>query len=140
MCAVCLVVAPSHTAYPQSSPSGNGSGFFQTGKYRNLFAEDGHSEQEVEAKVKRAYQQLFHGDSQTQAIAFAAGGNANGPLMYLTDSGQSRCSHGGYVLRNDDCSPVRQQIRLRRHLEFGQDVHVHRRPKPSVLRLLLVVM
>ncbi len=27
----------------------------------------------------------FHGDPQTQAIAFAAGSNASGPLMYVTD-------------------------------------------------------
>ena len=64
---------------------GDGSGAFATGKYRNLFAEDGHSEREIQAKVDVAYQQLFHGDPQTQAIAFAAGSNANGPLMYITD-------------------------------------------------------
>ncbi|MGA8042477.1 MAG: glycosyl hydrolase family 8, partial [Terracidiphilus sp.] len=40
---------------------------------------------EIRAKISAAYQQLFHGDPQTQAIAFAAGGNANGPLMYITD-------------------------------------------------------
>ncbi len=83
--AVCLVLAFSHSACPQSPPSDNGSGAFQTGKYPNLFAENGHTEQEIEAKIKATYQQLFHGDSQTQAIAFAAGSNANGPLMYITD-------------------------------------------------------
>ena len=65
--------------------SQDGSGAFATGKYRNLFAEDGHSKRSIEAKVDAAYQQLFHGDPQTQAIAFAAGENANGPLMYVTD-------------------------------------------------------
>ncbi len=84
-CAVCLLLAPSHTAYSQSSLFGSRSGAFETGKYRDLFAEDGHSEQEIQAKIKGAYQQLFHGDPQTQAIAFAAGRNANGPLMYITD-------------------------------------------------------
>ncbi len=64
---------------------GNGSGAFATGKYRNLFAEDGHSKKEIQAKIDAAYQQLFHGDKQTQAIAFDAGKNANGPLMYVTD-------------------------------------------------------
>lgn len=63
----------------------NGSGAFATGKYRNLFAEDGHSQSEIRAKIDAAYQQLFHGDPQTQAIAFAAGKNENGPLMYITD-------------------------------------------------------
>ena len=63
----------------------DGTGAFATGKYRNLFAEDGHSKKEVRAKIEAAYQQLFHGDPQTQAIAFAAGSNDKGPLMYLTD-------------------------------------------------------
>jgi len=63
----------------------NGSGAYATGKYRNLFKEDGRSEKQIRVKIDAAYQQLFHGDPQTQAVAFAAGGNANGPLMYLTD-------------------------------------------------------
>ena len=67
------------------APSTKGAGAYATGKYRNLFAEDGHSKREVQARVDAAYKQLFHGDPQTQAIAFAAGSNANGPLMYVTD-------------------------------------------------------
>ena len=63
----------------------DGAGAYATGKYRNLFEEDGHSQKEIQAKIDAAYQQLFHGDPQTQAIAFAAGSNANGPLMYVTD-------------------------------------------------------
>lgn len=63
----------------------DGRGAYSTGKFRNLFAEDGHSESEIKARVDAAYQQLFHGDPQTQAIAFAAGANGNGPLMYVTD-------------------------------------------------------
>src|ERR1019366_7111820 len=57
----------------------------KTGNYRNLFLEDGHSRKEIRAKIDAAFQQLIHGDPQTQAVAFAAGSNANGPLMYLTD-------------------------------------------------------
>lgn len=63
----------------------DGSGAYATGKYRNLFAEGGHSKKEIQAKIEAAYQQLFHGDPQKQAIAFSAGSNANGPLMYVTD-------------------------------------------------------
>jgi oligosaccharide reducing-end xylanase len=63
----------------------NGSGAYATGKYRDLFAEDGHSKREIQAKVDAAFNQLFHGDAKTQAIAFAAGSNADGPLMYVTD-------------------------------------------------------
>ncbi len=63
----------------------DGSGAYATGKYRNLFGEDGHTQREIRAKIDAAYNQLFHGDAKTQAIAFAAGSNANGPLMYVTD-------------------------------------------------------
>jgi oligosaccharide reducing-end xylanase len=63
----------------------NGDGAYASGRYRNLFVEDGHSQTEIRAKIDAAYQQLFHGDKQTQAIAFDAGSNANGPLMYVTD-------------------------------------------------------
>ena len=51
----------------------DGAGAFATGKYRNLFAEDGHSAKEIQARIDAAYAQLFHGDPRTQAIAFAAG-------------------------------------------------------------------
>jgi oligosaccharide reducing-end xylanase len=67
------------------SSSQNGTGAYATGKYRNLLAENGHSPRQIQAKIDAAYQQLFHGDPQTQSIAFAAGSNANGPLMYVTD-------------------------------------------------------
>jgi oligosaccharide reducing-end xylanase len=63
----------------------DGSGAYDTGKYRNLFAEQGHSGSEISAKIEAAYQQLFHGDPQTQAVYFPAGKNADGPLAYLTD-------------------------------------------------------
>lgn len=63
----------------------DGSGAFAKGEYRNLFAEDGHSPSEIRTKIDAAFQQLFHGDKQTQAIAFDAGSTENGPLMYVTD-------------------------------------------------------
>ncbi|HEX4066594.1 MAG TPA: glycosyl hydrolase family 8 [Acidobacteriaceae bacterium] len=82
--AVLMLVFSAALARPQSSLD-NGSGAFATGKYPNLFSQDGHSERAIHAKIEAAWQQLFHGDPQTQAVAFAAGSNANGPLMYLTD-------------------------------------------------------
>lgn len=63
----------------------DGSGAYATGKYRNLFAEQGHSEEEINAKIDAAFQQLFHGDPQQQSIYFEAGKNANGPFAYVTD-------------------------------------------------------
>ena len=57
----------------------NGHGAYATHRYRNLFAEAGHSQAEIDAKIDAAFQQLFHGDPQTQSVVFPAGSNANGP-------------------------------------------------------------
>jgi oligosaccharide reducing-end xylanase len=61
------------------------NGAFYTGKYRNLFLENGHSPQEIKAKNEAAFQQLFHGDSATQAVYFNAGRNQDGPMAYVSD-------------------------------------------------------
>ena len=61
------------------------AGAYASGHYRDLFVEAGHTPRQIQSKIDAAYAQLFHGDAQTQAIAFAAGSNANGPLMYVTD-------------------------------------------------------
>jgi oligosaccharide reducing-end xylanase len=63
----------------------DGAGAYVTGQYRNLFAEIGHSPQEVKAKVEAAYRQLFHGDPNTQTLYYPAGSNRHGPLAYLPD-------------------------------------------------------
>ncbi|HUA68076.1 MAG TPA: glycosyl hydrolase family 8 [Candidatus Saccharimonadales bacterium] len=63
------------------------AGAFATGHYRNLFVEDGHSPGAVSAKINAAFQQLFHGNPNTEAVYFPAGTNANGPLAYVCDIG-----------------------------------------------------
>lgn len=73
------------SAVRAQTPLDNGSGAYVTHEYPNLFLEDGHSRREIHAKIDAAYQQLFHGDPQTQSVVFPAGRNANGPLEYLTD-------------------------------------------------------
>lgn len=65
--------------------SGGGTGASATGQYRNLFAEAGHPAEQAAAKIDAAFQQLFHGDPNTQTVYYPAGSNANGPLAYLTD-------------------------------------------------------
>jgi oligosaccharide reducing-end xylanase len=82
--AAALLSVTSMAVLAETVPE-DGSGAYATGKYRNLFAEDGHSKRVIQHKIDAAYKQLFHGDPKTQAIAFAAGGNANGPLMFVTD-------------------------------------------------------
>ncbi|HEX5397859.1 MAG TPA: glycoside hydrolase, partial [Verrucomicrobiae bacterium] len=63
----------------------DGHGAYATGKYRNLFAENGHSEAEIQKRVNNTFQQLFHGDPATQAVYFEAGSDSNGPMAYITD-------------------------------------------------------
>jgi oligosaccharide reducing-end xylanase len=85
--AVAILVAPSPAEIPAANKvvDSDGTGAYSTGHYRDVFAELGHSENEVAAKIETAYQELFHGDPQTQAVYFASGRNGNGPLAYLTD-------------------------------------------------------
>lgn len=64
--------------------SRDGKGAYATGKYRNLFLENGHSQQEITAKTEAAFQQLFHGDT-SKTIYFESGKNENGPLGYICD-------------------------------------------------------
>ncbi|MGF7182215.1 oligosaccharide reducing-end xylanase [Tunturiibacter psychrotolerans] len=60
-------------------------GAFYTGRYRDLFAEIGHSPDESRARINAAFQQLFHGDQQTQTLFYEVGGNKQGALAYITD-------------------------------------------------------
>jgi len=64
---------------------GDGTGAYSTRRYRDLFREQGHSPAETQAKIDRAFQQLFYGDGQQERIYFETGANANGPLAYITD-------------------------------------------------------
>lgn len=75
----------SQTSGRGSAKLNDGSGAYQTGKYRNIFKENGHSEAEISTKINTAFNQLFHGDSATQAIYFPAGKNENGPMAYVSD-------------------------------------------------------
>ncbi len=85
--AVILValIATATQLTAQGATVSNGAGAFATDQYRNLFSEAGHSRKEISRKINAAFQQLFHGDPQTQAIFFWTGKNANGRLGYVTD-------------------------------------------------------
>ena len=73
----------AETSIPRMT--GDGSGAFSTGHYRNLFVEVGKSPDQVRVKVERTYQQLFHGNPLSERVYFEAGSNANGVLGYMTD-------------------------------------------------------
>ena len=78
VCSIC------GSADAQGTPA-DGAGAYATGKYRNLLVEAGYSKKAAREKIEATYQQLFHGDPQTQSVGFATGSNENGPLMYVTD-------------------------------------------------------
>lgn len=69
----------------ESKKSEDGSGAYATGHYRNLFAEAGHSQKEIRQKIDSAFEQLFHGNPDTQTLYYMAGKNSNGPLAFITD-------------------------------------------------------
>src|SRR5215467_827254 len=78
-----LTFAIGITALPTHAQTSAGAAV--TGRYRNLFVEAGHTPAEVSARIEKTFQQLFHGDSATQTVYYAAGQNAKGPLAYVTD-------------------------------------------------------
>ncbi|MEI6074917.1 MAG: glycosyl hydrolase family 8 [Verrucomicrobiota bacterium] len=69
----------------EDARSSEGNGAYATGKYRNLFAEAGHSPTEIRQKIDSAFQQLFHGNLTNETVYFEAGANSNGPLAFVTD-------------------------------------------------------
>lgn len=80
--AFCRLPGVSQVSKPTSK---DGAGAYETGRYRNLFSERGHSQQEVDTKINAGFEQLFHGDKNSQTIYYETGTNANGPLAYVTD-------------------------------------------------------
>lgn len=80
-----IVIAQSKSRSSSAVKQDNSKGAFATGKYRNLFIENGHVQKEISLKNEAAFNQLFHGDSATQTVCFKAGINENGPLAYVSD-------------------------------------------------------
>jgi oligosaccharide reducing-end xylanase len=75
--------AAGTTSAPATSPKlDDGAGAFVTGKYRNLFLEASHTEDQIQAKINAAYNQLL-GPDPNKTFYFPAGSNANGPLAYV---------------------------------------------------------
>jgi oligosaccharide reducing-end xylanase len=88
--ALLILVVAGCASSPQrqdrsTSAAPNALGAAITGKCRNLFAENGHSQKEIRGKVDSAFRQLFHGDLTNQTVYYSAGSNSNGPLACITD-------------------------------------------------------
>jgi oligosaccharide reducing-end xylanase len=78
-------VALSPLSGAQAGGHPHKKGAATSGIYRNLLKERGHDQAAIDARIASSFQQLFHGDPQSQAIYYAVGSNENGPLAYVTD-------------------------------------------------------
>lgn len=58
---------------------------FETGQYRNLFREIGHSDAEINAKISAAWQQLFYGSDDSQRVYYPVGTD----MAYIKDIGSN---------------------------------------------------
>jgi oligosaccharide reducing-end xylanase len=54
-------------------------------QYRNLFAEEGYSQDSIRNKIDNIFNQLFYGNKDSIAIYFETGDNVNGKLAYILD-------------------------------------------------------
>ncbi|GLV53526.1 hypothetical protein KDH_03790 [Dictyobacter sp. S3.2.2.5] len=72
-------------AHASSSASAKAApaGAFYTRQYRNLFAENGHSQKDIQSKLDAAWMQLFYGDNNTQRVYYPVGTN----MAYIEDIG-----------------------------------------------------
>ena len=73
------------TINAQTAKLNDGSGAFATGKYPNLFKARSHSKKEIDAKINKAFNQLFLGNPDSEAVYFPAGKNEDGPMAYVSD-------------------------------------------------------
>jgi oligosaccharide reducing-end xylanase len=60
---------------------------FESGVYRNLFAERGKRAQAIAAKLDAAWQSLFVSTDDTRRVYYPAGENEHGPMAYVKDIG-----------------------------------------------------
>ncbi len=74
---------PTSTVPATSTPAASGAA--QSGIYPNLFAALGYSQADTDAKLARAFDQLFHGDAATHALYVADGRNSEGAKAYILD-------------------------------------------------------
>lgn len=71
---------------PPPAPELPDEGAYESGEYRNLFAELGISEAEVQARVEEVYEQLFHSpDQENEAIFIPVGDD----MAYIWDVGNN---------------------------------------------------
>ena len=91
----------------------------------------------MDAKVEAAFQQLFHGDPDTETVYFEAGANKSGPLAYVSDIGNHDVRTEGMSYGMMIAVQLNHKNgRVRFTLELGQDLHVYRQSEASFAGVL----
>jgi oligosaccharide reducing-end xylanase len=80
-----IALLSSLLACAAGQPRSQMKGAAATGNYPNLFAQAGFESAEIRAKIDTAFQQLFHGDPQQEAVFYPDGRNEHGALGYIHD-------------------------------------------------------
>jgi endo-1,4-beta-D-glucanase Y len=86
----CSRAAPqvrSSAAQPEGTIVTTAGAAFESGVYRDLFAECGRSAQVVAAKIDAAWQSLFASTDDDRRVYYPAGENEHGPMAYVKDIG-----------------------------------------------------
>ncbi len=65
----------------RSAPVIPEKGAFETGNYRNVLAEAGYTQTEIDAKLENAWQHLFYGDDENERVYYPVGDD----LAYVKD-------------------------------------------------------
>ncbi|MDQ2087021.1 glycosyl hydrolase family 8 [Herbivorax sp. ANBcel31] len=83
----CLMAGfvPISFVHAQDPPVVPTSGAYQTNTYRNLFAELGKSQAEIDAKIEEAFEQLFYGDDDNERVFYPVGDDK----AYILDVGNN---------------------------------------------------
>jgi endo-1,4-beta-D-glucanase Y len=90
-----LVLMFSAAASKRPPPTLPSIGAAQSGVYRNMFAEAGYEQDEIDTKVKAAFEQIYFGDAATQRIYYEVPEEGS---AYVTDAknGDVRTEGMGY--------------------------------------------
>ncbi|WP_010245038.1 glycosyl hydrolase family 8 [Acetivibrio cellulolyticus] len=82
---ISLVLTALSFPIGKNSVKAASGGAYETNTYRNLFAEIGKSQSEIDAKLQKAFDQMFYGDDSTQRLFYPVGTDK----AYIMDVGDN---------------------------------------------------
>ena len=94
---------------------------FETGVYPNLFKDYlGKSDEEIQAKIETAWNQLFYGDDATERVYYPVGSD----MAYISDIANEDVRSEGMSYGMMIAVQLNRIGRVRPSLEMGKDLHV----------------